>query len=97
MLKRAFTLCLQGWQDPCTSPIFQCSRRTTFAQGFFERDQFEEVRQRLPAELQPVVTFAYCTGWRNAERDSHPAMAHVDWEGGIVRLDAGEAKNDEPT
>ena len=32
--------------------------------GFFEREQFEAVRGHLPEPLQPVVTFAYITGWR---------------------------------
>ena len=33
-------------------------------QGFFEREQFESVRNHLPPEIQPLVTFAYITGWR---------------------------------
>jgi integrase len=56
----------------------------------------EEVRQRLPADLQPVVTFAYCTGWRGRSEILTRQWQHVDWEGGTIRLDAGEAKNDEP-
>ena len=32
--------------------------------GFFEPEQFAAVKAQLPAPLQPVVTFAYLTGWR---------------------------------
>ena len=34
--------------------------------GFFEREMFEAVRDRLPEELQPMIMFAYITGWRIA-------------------------------
>ena len=43
-----------------------------------------------------MVTFAYCTGWRGRSEILTRQWQHVDWEGGTVRLDAGEAKNDEP-
>ena len=32
--------------------------------GFFERQEFEDVRSHLPTELRTVATFAYFTGWR---------------------------------
>jgi hypothetical protein len=30
--------------------------------GFFERDQFDAMRAKLPADLRPLVTFMYLTG-----------------------------------
>jgi hypothetical protein len=32
--------------------------------GFFEREQFEDVRKHLPEEIRPILTFALITGWR---------------------------------
>jgi integrase len=39
--------------------------------GFFERDQFQQVRAKLTAPLQPVVTFLWATGWRKSEVLTH--------------------------
>ena len=32
--------------------------------GFFERQQYLSVLRHLPTSIQPVVTFAFVTGWR---------------------------------
>jgi integrase len=64
--------------------------------GFFERDQFLAVRAELPAYLQTVVTFAYITGWRVMSEILPMRVGQVDLKAGIVRLDAGTTKNDEP-
>ena len=32
--------------------------------GFFEPEQYQAVLAHLPDGMQPVVTFAYVTGWR---------------------------------
>lgn len=32
--------------------------------GFFDDVMFAAVRDKLPEVVQPVVTFAYITGWR---------------------------------
>jgi hypothetical protein len=32
--------------------------------GFFGRDQFQDVLQRLPGVGRPAATFMYITGWR---------------------------------
>ena len=37
-------------------------RENNVRTGFFEREQYREVKGYLPAELRPVVTFAYFTG-----------------------------------
>ena len=60
--------------------------------GFFERDQFEDVRQHLSAPLQSVVTFLYCTGWRIGE------ALPLQWpevHDGYIHLLPGKTKNDE--
>ncbi len=53
------------------------------------------MRKQLPAEPQPVITFAYITGWRLASEVPHLEWRHVDFESGEVRLDPGTTKNRE--
>jgi len=45
--------------------------------------------------VQPVVTFAYITGWRIASEVLPLQWRQVDLRGGEVRLDAGTTKNGE--
>ncbi len=52
------------------------------------------LRDALPSYLQGFVTFAYKTGWRESEI-SNLAWSQIDLDQGIVRLEAGETKNDE--
>ena len=62
--------------------------------GFFEHSEFIALRDALPYHLQPVVTFAYKTGWRKNEI-LNLTWDRVDMKEGIVRLETGETKNDE--
>jgi len=66
--------------------------------GFFEREQFEALLKQLTGcgreDLQPVVRFAYITGWRRSEILSLQ-WRQVDFETGRVCLDPGTTKNDE--
>jgi integrase len=61
--------------------------------GFFEREQYEGVLKHLPTDLQPVITFAYITGWRIADEVLPLEWRNVDFAAGEVRLDAGTTKN----
>ena len=63
--------------------------------GFFEREQFESVRRRLPEEVQSVLTFGYLTGWRINSEVLTLQWHQVDLHAGIVRLDPGTTKNKE--
>ena len=62
--------------------------------GFFEHDEFLRLREALPEYLKNFVTFAYKTGWRLSEI-SNLTWPRVDRQQGVVRLEAGETKNDE--
>jgi integrase len=61
--------------------------------GFFEDHQYEAVRAHLPAYAQPVVTFAYLTGWRVRSEVLTLQWRQVDFKAGIIRLDPGTTKN----
>ena len=62
--------------------------------GFFYHGDFLALRAALPEYLKGFVTFAYKTGWRVSEI-SNLTWSNVDLSQGIVRLEAGETKNDE--
>ncbi len=63
--------------------------------GFFEREQFLSVLQRLPEQVRPVAIFAYITGWRIDSEVLPLESRQVDLVAGEVRLDPGKTKNGE--
>jgi len=62
--------------------------------GFFEHWEFLALRDALPDYLKGFVTFAYKDGWR-FEEICGLTWSRVDLSQGIVRLEAGETKNDD--
>jgi integrase len=60
--------------------------------GFFERAEFEAVRDALLPHLRPFVTFAYWTGWRWRSEILPLTADRVDLDAGTVRLDVGTTK-----
>lgn len=62
--------------------------------GFFEDEQYRALLTALPEYLRPVLTFAYYTGCRRGEI-LRLQWSQVDLIEGVVRLEPGEAKNDE--
>ena len=62
--------------------------------GFFEHGDYLALRDALPSYLKGFVTFAYKTGWRVSEI-KNLTWNQVDLQHGIVRLEAGETKNEE--
>lgn len=93
-LKRMFSLAKQG-EKIHHAPYIPMLKENNTRRGFFERDQFEAVRKRLPGYAQPVVTFAYITGWRVRSEILALQWRQVDFKAGTVRLDPGTTKNDE--
>ena len=94
VLKRAFRLALQGG-TLLHMPHIPMLREAAPRSGFFERSEFEDVREQLPAPLQPVVTFAYLTGWRVPSEVLPLTWGHVDRSEKTIRLDPGTTKNSE--
>lgn len=62
--------------------------------GFFEHGEFLALKNALPNYLKGFVTFAYKTGWRVSEI-VNLMWDRVDLQHGIVRIEAGETKNQE--
>jgi integrase len=63
--------------------------------GFFEPQQYEAVRRRLPEDLQVAVTIAYTYGWRMQSEVLSLQLAQIDLEAGTLRLEPGQTKNDD--
>lgn len=70
--------------------------RGTVRKGFFKPEQLEAICRHLPPHLIPPARFAYITGWRHGEVLGILTLGHVHLDGvGEVRLEPGEAKNEE--
>jgi len=76
-------------------PVIRKLKEKAPRQGFFEREQFEAVRQRLRPDLQAAVAIAHAYGWRMQSEVLALERRQVDLDSGTLRLDPGAAKNDE--
>jgi integrase len=66
-------------------------------QRFFEREQFEAVRRRLPDDLQVAVSLAYTFGWCMQSEVLTLERRQLDLDAGTLRLDPGSTKNATPS
>lgn len=92
ILNRAFTLAKQSGllHRPYVPMIVEKNTR----KGYFERQEFLDVREAMPEPLKGVVGFAFYTGWRTGE--ILPLQwSQVDRAEEVVRLEPGTTKNDE--
>jgi integrase len=94
ILKRTFSLAVQAGKL-LHKPHIPLLREENTRVGFFEPEQFRSVAAHLPADLRPVVEFAYITGWRIQSEVLPLEWRHVDFAAGEVRLDANTTKNGE--
>lgn len=94
LLKRMFSLAVEAGKLLYIPNIPMLKERNVRS-GFFEREQFESVMAHLPVEVQPVIEFAYITGWRIASEVLPLEWRRVDFEAGEVKLDPGTTKNDD--
>jgi integrase len=85
ILKRAFKLALQDGRM-LGMPHIPMLQESNARSGFFERDQFLAVRDRLPASVRGVVTFAYVTRWRIQSEVLKLTWSQVGFKAGVVRL-----------
>ena len=94
VLKRAFTLAIAAGTLP-SRPHIALLREDNVRRGFFERDEFESVRRRLPPDLADLVSFLYTTGWRWRSEAARLRWTNVAFDVGEVRLDPGTTKTGE--
>src|SRR4030095_10783109 len=79
-----------------TRPKISLPKEHNARQGFFEPAQIAAVLTHLPADLRPPVHFAFLSGWRITSEVLTRQWRHVDFAKGTIRIEPGEAKNDEP-
>jgi integrase len=94
ILKRIFNLAMQAGKL-LHRPHIPLLREDNTRTGFFEPEQFASVRDRLPTPLQPVIEFAYISGWRITSEVLPLEWRQVDLRAGEVVLDPGTTKNRE--
>lgn len=93
-LKRMFNLAIQAGKL-LQKPHIPFLKEDNVRVGFFERDQFLSMLQRLSEQVRPAATFAYITGWRIDSEVLPLEWRQVDFAAGEVRLDPGKTKNGE--
>ena len=93
ILKRAFRLGERAGKALC--PPFPTIQVHNVRSGFFEEDEFRLLLHHLPEEIQPLITFAYFTGWRVRSEVMPLQWRQVNLSAGVVRLEPGTTKNDE--
>lgn len=92
LLKRAFRLAERAGRAVC--PPFPTLTVRNVRTGFLEEADVRAVLAHLPPDLQPVVEFAFLTGWRRGEVLGLQ-WRHVDFAAGTVHLDPGTTRNAE--
>ena len=93
-LKRAFTLAIAAGTLP-SRPHIPLLREDNVRRGFFEAEEFESVRRRLPPDLADFVAFLHITGWRWRSEAARLRWANVTFDAGEVRLEPGTTKTGE--
>lgn len=91
-LKRLFSLAMQAGRIFHRPHIPLLEERNTRT-GFFGAVDVAAVERHLPAELQPIVRFAYITGWRITDEVLPLQWRQVDFEAAEVRLDPETTKS----
>jgi integrase len=94
ILKRAFSLACQA-AKLLVKPHIPLLKESNTRTGFFEDEQINAVIRSLSPALQPVIRFAFITGWRIDSEVLPLEWRNVDFAAGEVRLDPHVAKNDE--
>jgi integrase len=93
-LTRMFRIVMEwGWLEG--APLLPGRlREGSPRQGFFEHEEYQAVRDRLPSPFQDVLDFAYFSGWRKHEI-LDLVWDEVDLGGGVVRLSPHRSKTRE--
>jgi len=93
-LGRMFTLAIEVDMLGAKPPL-PTVKITNTRTGFFEPDEIARVLKHLPDDIAPAIEFAYFTGWRIGEIRKLTWTDHLDLDGGVIRLEPGETKNEQ--
>jgi integrase len=74
-------------------PVIEIPGENNARKGFFEREQFVQLRAHLPTEYRNLFSVAYITGWRVQSDLLTREWSHVDWNNRRLRVEPGEPKN----
>ena len=75
-------------------PVIHLLKEAPPRKGFVDASQFQNLRKRLPEDLQVAVTIMYQFGWRLREVLTL-TLSQVNLEAGTLRLEPGTTKNNE--
>ncbi len=92
LLKRAFHLARKALGPRPDFPVLNVSNTR---RGFLEESDLQTLLPCLPADIQPIILFAYITGWRMKSEIFPLQWPQVDFGVGQVRLEPGTTKNDD--
>jgi integrase len=93
IVRRAFRLAVEADRYHGRVPKIRMLQERNVRVGFFDDVMAANVLGKLPPALQPIVRFAYITGWRVQSEVLPLEWRHVDRKTGEVRLDPGATKN----
>ena len=94
-LKRMFSLGARQYPPKVDRPPYiPLLKENNTRKGYFEHNEYLALRDALPDYLKAIVTFGYTFGWRVSEI-LNLTWDKIDLKNGIVRIETGEAKNDE--
>jgi integrase len=93
IIRRAFRLAIADDRYHGRVPKMPMLQEHNTRTGFFDDAMFAAVRDKLPAAVQPVVTFAYITGWRIQSEILPLEWRHIDQKAEEARLEPGTTKN----
>jgi integrase len=95
VLKRMFSLGAESTPPKVNLiPYIPMLKESNTRKGFFEIEEYQALKNALPSYLQPIIIFAYHTGWRSGELLSL-TWDKVDLKQGIISLNPGETKSEE--
>lgn len=95
LLRSSFYMALRS-EPPKISrvPLIVKLKEAPARKGFFEIEDFQAISKHLPEDIRDVAQFARQTGCRRSEILAI-RWPQVDFKNRMVRLEAGETKNDE--
>jgi integrase len=93
IVRRAFRLAVGDDKYHGRVPTMPMLQEHNTRTGFFDDAMFATVRDKLPAAVQSVVTFAYITGWRIQSEILPLEWRHIDRKAEEARLEPGTTKN----